>query len=98
MRTMRGTSSTTMSHAPMRAALALSALSETPRDEPREVIESAHRVRPADVVYLFAVAHPCGDHVALALDQPICWFPARRGTDAVAGRIGIRGGGGEPGK
>src|ERR1035437_7422429 len=46
----RGMSSATMSHAPMRAAPALSALAETRRDEPREVIETACRIRFAHLL------------------------------------------------
>ena len=39
MRRMRGAASTTISHAPMRAASTLSALAEARRDDPVEVIE-----------------------------------------------------------
>src|ERR1019366_10199118 len=93
-------SSTTMSHAPMRAAPALSALAETRRDEPREVIETACRIRFAHSLdgELARLGDHRGDFGAADTDAQVRRISARIRLDAVAGWTRVRRVGGKPGK
>src|SRR5579862_9434979 len=95
---MRGMSSTTMSHTPMRAAPALSASAERRSDEPREVIETAPHGPVGRSLYSRhpRVGNPRGDPAARVHDDQICRLAARARTDAVARRTRIRRVGGEP--
>src|ERR1035437_2861251 len=93
-------SSTTMSHAPMRAAPALSAPAETRRDEPREVIETACRIRFAHLPdgELARLGDHRGDLGAADTDAQVRRISARIRLDAVAGWTRVRRVGGKPGK
>src|SRR5208283_4148985 len=89
MRRMRGAASTTMSHAPMRAASTLSALAEARRDEPVEVIKTVRRVG-------LPAARPLrlGDR-RCTLDSDLRGgrvrrAPTRGRIDAMAGRTRVR--------
>src|SRR5208337_2306760 len=100
MRTTRGMSRTTMSHKPMRAASALSALAETRRDElVGEVIEGCRR-RAALVrdVELARLVDRGADLPVADPDHQFHQRAPRSRIDAVAGRTRVRGGGCEPGE
>src|SRR5271155_556872 len=92
---MRGMSRTTMSHAAMRALSAVSALTETRRDEPREVTEAA----PHHCARIRAANSRCdsdlGHLAALECDGQVGRPAARVRTDAVAGWTRVRRVGGE---
>src|SRR5271156_505020 len=97
MRRMRGAASTTMSHAPMRAASTPSALAEARRDDPVEVIETLRRVRLSAARPLRLVDR------RRTLDSDLCSGhirgpPTRSRIDAVAGRTRVRRVGSEPGE
>src|SRR5271170_1236042 len=92
---MRGMSRTTMSQAAMRALSAVSALTETRRDEPREVTEAA----PHHCARIRAANSRCdsdlGHLAALECDGQVGRPAARVRTDAVAGWTRVRRVGGE---
>src|SRR5271157_6007538 len=91
-------SSTTMSHAPMRAALALSVLAEIRRDEPREVIETACHGPVGGAAYARypRLGNPRCNSAARDYDDQIRGLATRTRIDAVAGRTRVRRVGGEP--
>src|SRR5580658_4861551 len=97
MRRIRGAASTTMSHAPMRAASAASALAETRRDDPVEVIEDLRRVRLPDTRPLRLV-DPRRSLVSDLHSDRIRGPPTRSRIDALAGRTRVRRVGSEPGE
>src|ERR1700734_639986 len=97
MRRMRGAASTTMSHAPMRAASTLAPLAEVRCDDPVEVIETLRRVhlpagRPLRLV------DRRGTFDSDLRTGHIRGPPTRSRIDAVAGRTRIRRVGSEPGE
>src|SRR5580704_9496614 len=89
MRRMRGAASTTMSHAPMRAASTLAPLAEVRCDDPVEVIETLRRVhlpagRPLRLV------DRRGTFDSDLRTGHIRGPPTRSRIDAVAGRTRVR--------
>src|SRR5579863_6348301 len=95
MRTTRGMSRMTMSHAAMRAA---SALSETRCDEPRDVIETARHPGPRFGAACARWSSDLGHLAVVERDGQIGRPAARTGADAVARWTRVRRVGGEPDK
>src|SRR5208282_4650696 len=93
-------SSATTSHAPMRAASALSGFAETCRDEPREVIETACHgsVGRSNDAQHPRMGNPRCDHTARNNDGEIYRLATRIRIDAVPGWARVRRICGKPGK